>query len=86
MANTLKAIVGAALEKQGGKVTVSWTPWNGTRGGWRSRSAWASRGSIPEKLVELAQGLLSITTPTGNPFWVTVKVGTETVFDGLGCA
>ena len=85
MAN-LKALIGSALEKQGGKVTVSWAPWNATRGGWRSRSTFASRGSLPEKMVELAQGLLGITTPAGDPFWVTVEVGSQTVFDGLGCA
>lgn len=80
----IKALVGAALLSKSSKVTVSWAPYN-RNGGWRSRSALASRGSLPEKLVELANGLLSITTPSGDPFWVTVEVGNETVFDGLGC-
>ena len=81
----IKALIGAALVTTGNKVTVSWAPWKAARGGWRSRSVWASQGSLPEKLVELAEGLLSITTPSGNPFWVLVEVGGQTVFDGLGC-
>ena len=81
----LKALVGTALINKGGRVTVSWAPWKANRGGWRSRSVWAPQGSLPEKLVELAEGLLSITTPSGDPFWVLVEVGSQTVFDGLGC-
>lgn len=85
MAN-MKALVGAALANKGGKVTVSWAPWNQVGSSFRSRSAYASRGSLPERLVALAEGLLGITTPAGDPFWVTVEVGSKTVFDGLGHA
>lgn len=84
--SNLKTVVSAVLETRGGKVTVSWAPWKAARGGWRSRSVWASQGSLPEKLMELAEGLLSITTPSGDPFWVIVEVGAQTVFDGPGCA
>ena len=85
MKNSIKALIGSALATKGNKVTVSWAPWNAVGSKVRSRSSYAARGTLPERLVELATGLLSITDLHGQPFWVTVEVGGKTVFDGLGC-
>ena len=84
--SNLKAVVGSALETRGGRVTVSWAPVNKVGSGFRSRSVYAARGTLPERLVALAEGLLKVTTPHGDPLWVIVEVGSRTVFDGPGCA
>ena len=84
--NSIKMLLGAALRNKSGEVEVAWAPWNAVGSHVRSRRAWAERGSVPEKLAELAEGLLSIRDRYGQPFWVTVTVGSQTVFDGLGCA
>ena len=82
----IEAAVSAALSNKGDRVTVSWAPWNKVGSGFRSRSVWANKGTLPERLMELAYGLLSITTSSGQPYWVTVEVGSKTVFDGMGCS